>query len=227
MGNAKGLASLHEWQALSSIRSSACIMGWALISLSIYQERKKSRRIKIRIQERKKDYDDLSGQLNHLMGLGKERGTSVCGGLMSGRRAICLSLASFPLCVLLSCFRAVPYSIECCLLLSNGTIDTFCRLSPSPLLLVPLLFIAFLFCSLLPLLPFFVLSVHVLSPGLHDLTEEQLQGIMGKQHVGVDRVQRVMQVRDQQYSQYSKLNQITPRPGGDEHDFDATGAAPN
>ena len=50
---------------------------------------------------------------------------------------------------------------------------------------------------------------------------------MGKQHVGVDRVQRVMQVRDQQYSQYSKLNQITPRPGGDEHDFDATGAAPN
>ena len=55
VGNAKGLASLHEWQALSSIRSSACIMGWALISLSIYQERKKSRRIKIRIQERKKE----------------------------------------------------------------------------------------------------------------------------------------------------------------------------
>ena len=111
VGNAKGLASLHEWQALSSIRSSACIMGWALISLSIYQERKKSRRIKIRIQERKKDYDDLSGQLNRLMGLGKERGTSVyvrgvCVWLLGGRRAFCLSLASFPLCVLLSCFRA-------------------------------------------------------------------------------------------------------------------------
>jgi len=81
--------------------------------------------------------------------------------------------------------------------------------------------------SLLFPFPSSFFSVHFLSPGLHDLSEEQLQGIMGKQHVGVDRVQRVMQVRDQQYSQHSKLNQITPRPGGDEHDFDATGAAPN